>query len=193
MTKDKLLAAIKRTWETLNIVIAQLSKRQPTKDELVAAIDRTWAALNTVLDQLSEAQMTTPLYPGDWTVKDHIVNITYWEKWVVCLLLGKSCCETFGIDRDTYYLYSDELVNQAIWQRTKDIPLAEVLADFRATHQQMLHLIEPLSDDTLQRPCSEQTPDKWEGNWPVIDVIIENTIDSYFENLHGIESLVTKR
>lgn len=161
-----------------------------TKDELLANIDRTWAALNTVLDRLTESQMTTLRDDGGWTVKDHIIHIAYWEKWVVCLLQGKSCYETFGIDRDTYLAKDEDIQNHAIWQQTKDRPLADVLAEFRDTHQLVLDLLEPLGDDVLQRPCREQSRDELAGDLPVITAITYNTADHFEEHLEWIETLV---
>ncbi len=168
-----------------------MQNEQMNKSELLAAIGRSWAALNTALDRLTESQMSTLQDDGGWTVKDHLIHIAYWEKWLVCLLQGQSCCETFGIDRDAYLTKDEDIINEAICQQTRNRSLAAALAEFQDTHQQVLSLLKSLPDDVLQKPCREQSPDdELAGDLTVSTAIIYNTVDHFADHLEWIEALV---
>lgn len=58
-------------------------ERVTTKAELLRAVEHTWAALHAALDRLSARQMTTLSDAHGWTVKDHIIHMTAWERSVV--------------------------------------------------------------------------------------------------------------
>ncbi len=51
-----------------------------TKDELIASIRRDRATLDALVASLDEAQMTTPALDGGWSVKDVLAHISAWEE-----------------------------------------------------------------------------------------------------------------
>ncbi|MDE3096840.1 MAG: ClbS/DfsB family four-helix bundle protein [Chloroflexota bacterium] len=57
-----------------------------TKDELIASIKRDRATLDALVAPLDEAQMTAPALDGGWSVKDVLAHISAWEelclKWI---------------------------------------------------------------------------------------------------------------
>lgn len=57
-----------------------------TKDELLANIRRERARLDTLVSSLSDAQMVAPELDADWSVKDVLAHISAWErlcvKWI---------------------------------------------------------------------------------------------------------------
>jgi hypothetical protein len=56
------------------------------KAELLADIEPAWAALNAALDRLTPTQMTTIKDGQGWTVKDHLIHLTAWERSIVFFL-----------------------------------------------------------------------------------------------------------
>jgi hypothetical protein len=160
-----------------------------TKAELLTDIERTWVALNTALDGLTEAQMTTLRDTQGWTVKDHL---TAWERSTMFFLQGRPRHEGLGVDETVYLNGTDDDINAVIYQQRKALPLAEALAQFRRTHQELLAILQPLTDEALNRRYRHYLPDEpGEGDGPpAINVIYGNTAHHFAEHLTWIEALV---
>ncbi len=164
-----------------------------SKAELMSEIDRAWTRLNEALDRLTEAQMTDIRDPQGWAVKDHLVHIAAWERSVAVHLQGKPRHEGLGVDEQIYDTGDDDTINAAIYEQRKDVSPAEALVDLRAVHDQLLRLIEPLSDDDLYRANSDFQPeDSGERDErPIIGMIYGNTANHFREHQEWIESLVS--
>lgn len=169
-------------------------RRVPTKAELLADIERTWTALNAALDRLTEAQLTIPRDAQGWTAKDHIIHLTHWERSMVFFLQGKPRHDGLGVDEALYLKGTDDEINAAIHDQHKNLSLAEALAQFHDTHGQLLKLLQPLTDDDLQKPYRHYLPDEpGAGDGPsAIDLIDGNTANHFREHLAWIEALADK-
>jgi hypothetical protein len=163
-----------------------------TKTELMQAIDRAWTALNAALDRLSEAQLTALKDPQGWAIKDHLVHLTYWERSVVFFLRGEPRHTALGVDEALYLKGSDDEINAAIFHAHADVALAEALSRFRKTHQQLMTLLQPLTDADLQKRYRDYLPgESAEGAGPpAINVIYGNSANHFAEHLTWIERLV---
>jgi hypothetical protein len=167
-------------------------QREYTKTELLAAIERNWIALNAALGRLSEPQLTTIHDAQGWTVKDHIIHMTRWENSVVSFLRGLPRHVGLGVEEALYRDGPYDDINAVIHQQTRGLPLSEAMAQFQATHQQLLALLEPLTDADLHKPYGaylRTAPDDSQGP-PAIDLIYGNTADHFAEHLEWIEALV---
>ena len=165
-----------------------------TKAELLAEIEHTWASLNAALDHLTEAQMTALKDAQGWSVKDHLIHLTAWERSVVFFLQGKPRHAGLGVEEALYLKGSDDAINAIVFQQCKDLPLVEALAQFRDVHQQLLRLLASLTDADLQKPYRHYLPDEprdGEGP-PAINVIYGNSARHFAEHVVWIEALVGK-
>ena len=163
------------------------------KAELIDAIERTWPALNAVLDRLTPSQLMLKDAEG-WTVQDHVVHMAAWERSVVFLLQGKPRHEGLGVDETVYEQGNEDRINAVVQQQRNDLSWNEALAQLRAVHQEMIALLEPLSDHDLQQPYRHYLPDepgKGDGP-PVIDVIYGNTAGHWGEHQAWIGALVNE-
>ena len=163
-----------------------------TKAELLIDIEHAWTTLNTTLDSLTEAQMTIPHDAEGWTIKDHLVHLTFWERSVVAFLQGQPRHQGLGVEETLYLKGNDDEINAAIYQQHKDLPLSEALAQFRRTHQQLLKLLEPLTDADLQKPYRHYLPEEpGEGDGPpALNVVYSNSAHHFAEHLPWIAALV---
>ncbi len=168
-------------------------RRITTKAELLEDIERTWAALNAALDRLTETQMTTIRDAQGWTVKDHLIHLAHWERSVVFFLQGKPRHAGLDVDEALYLNSNDDEINAVIFQGRKDDPFGEALAQFRDIHQQLLKLLQPLTDADLQQPYRHYLPNEpGEGDGPpAINVIYGNSAHHFAEHLAWIEALVS--
>lgn len=170
-------------------------RRVTAKAELLADTEQGWSALNAALDRLAEVQLTTIRDAQGWSVKDHLVHLTAWERSMVYLLSGRPRHEGLGVEEAVYLKdkeNEDDEINAVIQAQHKDLPLPTVLSRFREVHQQLLHALEPLTDADLQLPYRHYLPDEpGEGDGPpVLNMIYGNSADHFTEHLEWIESLV---
>ena len=162
------------------------------KTKLLADIERTWTALNAQLGRLSEEQMTTIEDHAGWTVKDHIVHIARWEQSVVFYLQGKPRWAGLGVDEDLFKSHDYDDVNAAMQRQNRNLPQAAALKQMRSTHQEMMALLQPMTDVDLNKPLHPTYPDEFKG-WDdphLLPMIISNTSGHYTEHMPWIEALV---
>lgn len=164
------------------------------KTELLADIEHNWTALNAVLDRLTETQLTTIQDAQGWTVKDHVIHMTCWERSIVYFLQRKPRHLGLGVEETLYLKGSEDAVNAAIFQQTSSLALNDALLQFRETHQQLLGLLKLQTDADLHKRYREFLPDEpVDGDGPLaINLIIGNTSGHFAEHLRWIEALVSK-
>jgi hypothetical protein len=165
-----------------------------TKAELLPAIAQHWTALQAALARLRETQLTTIRDAHGWSVKDHLVHLIYWERSALYFLQGQPRHLGLDVEEAVYLTEDDDLINAAIWQKHKNRPLPEVLADLQTVHQQLLVALQPLTDADLQQPYRAYLPDEpGEGDGPpAINVVYGNSGHHFAEHLAWIEALVSQ-
>ncbi|RIK37764.1 MAG: hypothetical protein DCC55_23235 [Chloroflexi bacterium] len=166
-----------------------------TKAELLTAIEENWAALTATLDRLSEAQLTSIHDAQGWTIKDHLIHMSYWERSVVFFLQGQPRHEGLDVDEALYLTGDEDAVNEAIFHKHKATPLATARVHLEDMTQQLVSLLEPLSDEDLQKPYRAYLPDEpGEGDGPpAINVIYSNSAHHFAEHLAWIEALAARQ
>ena len=165
-----------------------------TKAELLEDIEKAWPELQAYLSRLSESQLTTIKDAEGWTVKDHIIHMTAWERSVVFFLQGKPRHEGLEVDVEVYLRHDDDEINAAVYEARKDLPYSEALGQFREVHAQLMRLVEQMTDDDLQKPYSHFLPNEpRDGDEPTaLDMIYGNTADHFSEHLGWIRDLVKR-
>jgi hypothetical protein len=165
-----------------------------TKSKLIADIEQSWTRFNTAINRLTDSQLTTVRDEQGWAVKDHISHLTRWERSVVFFLRGQPRHLSLGVEEALYLKDQDDAINSAMYRQTRDIPLEEVLREFRDTHQQLLKLLEPLTDADLQKRYRDYLPDEPGKGDDVlaVNVIVGNSAKHYDEHLGWIEVLVSQ-
>jgi hypothetical protein len=126
-----------------------------TRQELLDQIRTERGRLEETLARLTHAQMLIPGVDGKWSVKDALAHISTWERWMIrwtnSLLRGEK--------PDTPEPWDIERMNAGTYARVKEIPLAEVLEEFRNSYWDSLALAESLSEEQLQTAHT--------GTWPM--------------------------
>ena len=163
-----------------------------TKAELLVEIEHAWTTLNAALDRLTEAQMSVSQDAQGWTVKDHLIHLTFWERSVIFFLQGQPRHQGLGVEEALYLKGGDDEINAAIYQQHKDLSVSEPLAQFRSTHQQLLKVLQPLTDSDLQKLYRHYLPEEpGEGDGPpALNVIYGNSAHHFAEHLSWITALV---
>ncbi len=158
-----------------------------TKADLTREIDDAWTSLTATLDGLTAAQMAGLRDGVGWTVTDHLVHIAAWERSVVVFLQGKPRHTGLGIDVHLYRTGDED----AIQRQRQDVTAAAV-AELRAVHAELLHLLAPLHDDDLYQASSTYQPADTDelDERPIIGMIYSNTANHFREHQAWIAQLV---
>jgi hypothetical protein len=157
------------------------------KAELLERINQEYAALEQTLGKLNERQMTTASADG-WSAKDNLAHIAAWQ----------GILRVFHIERRPFheaapgiaadYVKDDvDTINNALYLRDRDLPLAEVLDSFRRSHQQTLAQIEGMSEAELFR---SYTPQGRTNSGQLVDWIAGDTYEHYSEHHATIRALL---
>ena len=145
------------------------------KAELLGNMQAGYNTFEALLAGLNEAQMTTPGVNGEWSVKDNLAHLTAWHLRQLDLLQGVRQGKEPGI-RLVQDSSVDE-INERFYQENKDRSLAEVLAAFRSSYQDVLADVQAMTDEELNKPIS------WLDDRPIWLWVAGNTYDHYEE--HG--------
>lgn len=163
-----------------------------TKTDLLAQIEEGWNALHALLDVLTDYQLTQIKNPDGWAIKDHVAHLAAWENSVVALLMGISRHEGLGVSQAVYDSDELDVINKAIFEAHKDEPTHVVFPNFHKTHEKLLSLIAPLTDEILNKGYSHFLATETGGHLPTINVIYGNTVHHFKEHLGWIEAMLAK-
>jgi hypothetical protein len=101
--------------------------------------------LEALLNDLSDEEMARPGVTDDWSVKDHLVHLTWWEQRVILMLSGAAD----PIDAIPNGQDGDDTINAHVYGQNQQRSLGDVRAAFDRSYQEMLDLIATAPDDVL--------------------------------------------
>ncbi len=119
------------------------------KQQLLERVDKAWEDLKQSYAGLSEHELTEAGVMGDWSVKDIIAHVTWWEeealKYLPVLLKG-------GTPPRYSALYGGiDAFNTLMTQRKRSLSLAEVLQERNDTHRRLIKFIQDAPEDQCRR------------------------------------------
>ncbi len=146
------------------------------KATLLDNIQAGYNQFETLLAPLNEDQMTTLTVNGTWSIKDNIAHLTAWQGYLLEHLQGV----IDGKEPPEFMpgLTTEDEENERVYQDNRELPLAEVLAAFRASYQRVLATVQNVSEESMNAPL----PWSKSGN-PAWSLIAGNTYEHYEE--HG--------
>jgi hypothetical protein len=119
------------------------------KSQLLKRLDKAWEAFKASYAGLPESEMMEPGVTGDWSVRDIIVHVTWWEeealKHLPTILAGgtppRYSVKYGGIDA----------FNAQMTEQKRDLSLSEVLRQQDDTHRRIIDTILSAPDDQILR------------------------------------------
>lgn len=133
-----------------------------TKPQFITTLKEARAEWEALLAKFDAAQMTQFSSPEEWSLKDTIAHITWFEREMVALIRAKKF-----IGSELWNLPTDER-NAAIHAELKDQPLDQVRVESQAAYQDLLAALETLADVDFNDPASfPGMPEDWIP-WEVI-------------------------
>ena len=124
--------------------------RPADKAELLAIIQTGYNQFENLLATLSAEQMTTPGVNGSWSVKDNLAHLAAWQNYQAARMQG--VLDGAEPPHLAPGHEDEDAINEYLYQQNKDRPLADMLADFRASYQRVLAATQALSWEALNDP-----------------------------------------
>ena len=119
------------------------------RQQLLNRLDIAWVAFQASYAGLSSSRLTEPGVVGDWSVKDIIAHVTWWEEEALrhlpLIIAG---------DRPPRYSVTYggiDAFNAMMAERKRDVPLPDVLTQQNDAHQRLIDFIQSVSEDQFTR------------------------------------------
>jgi hypothetical protein len=145
------------------------------KDDLLRELRAGHETLAATLRTLTPEQLTRPgVYAddnGDWTVKDILAHITWWEQ---------SCFGWLGLPPTVQRsaipqgLDGDDAINAAIFEGNRDRTLEDVQSSFERSFTVLLRGVEAASEEQIDAPRASDP-----GGTPLWELFPGNTYEHY--------------
>ncbi|MYD11591.1 MAG: ClbS/DfsB family four-helix bundle protein [Chloroflexi bacterium] len=138
-------------------------------------LEALWLALDN--DEMTRRPGPQP----DWSVKDVIAHITWWEQsmtnWVSRALTGEMLARTETPDE----------INARVFADNRDMPLDTVLAAFKASFPPLEALLNRLTDDEINdaEVCDIR-------GMPLLNFIVGNTFAHYADHVDDLRAYIER-
>jgi hypothetical protein len=119
------------------------------RSQLLKRLDKAWQAFKESYAGLSDAELMEPGVTGDWSVRDIIAHVTWWEEealtYLPLILNGRKpprYSVTYG---------GIDAFNAQRTEQKSDLSLSEVLWQREDTHRRLVDFIQGVSEDQFAR------------------------------------------
>lgn len=148
-----------------------------------------WDAL---LSAIGPERMTQPCIAGHWSVKDVVVHITAYERWLVNWLEAASRHD-FPPPSPLDDADIDQR-NAIVYAASKDRSLDDALAEAQHTFQELLRRVETLSEWDLVDPKRTEwfVRPYWNEGTALWEAIINLSYDHYQEHVPDLQAWMKK-
>jgi len=123
------------------------------RTQALARIDAERAAWGALVDEVGPDRMEEPGPMGDWTFKDLASHLTGWRAYSLARLEAGLAGEADPPPPWPAALTGDDAINAWIYDRERDRPLADVLAEADATFPRLRAAVAALAEDELRDPA----------------------------------------
>jgi Mycothiol maleylpyruvate isomerase N-terminal domain len=111
------------------------------KAQILEQVRATHQEFEGILAQIAPDRLTQPGVNGDWTVKDVLAHITWWEQHLLRRLrTGQDDLYTPDVDPRE----ATHEVNAVVFAASRERPLDDVRAEFGASYRELLAELEAL-------------------------------------------------
>ena len=119
------------------------------RQQLLNRLDSAWAPFQASYAGLPTSLLTEPGVTGDWSVKDIIAHVTWWEKEALRHL--PSIIEGERPPRYSEAYGGIDAFNAMMAEQERDLSLSDVLAQQDDTHRRLIEFIQSVPEDQFAR------------------------------------------
>ena len=116
---------------------------------LLKRVDRAWEALKASYAGLSDAELTEPGVTGDWSIKDIIAHVTWWEEEALThlpLILAGGRPPRYSVKYGGIDAFNAQMA-----EKKRKLSLSEVLQQRDDTHRRLTDFIQSVPEDQIAR------------------------------------------
>ena len=148
--------------------------------EVMHTARSNWEAL---LAEAGEARLTEPGVEGEWSLKDIIAHITYFETWAADNVLAFRR----GLPRPQpeYQGLEVDEENALIYERFRSKSLPQVLQESQISFRRSIEAVQGLRDEDLHDPKFTRVPD---ADWTVFDLLEGDTFEHYNDHSSSVRA-----
>jgi uncharacterized protein (TIGR03083 family) len=158
-----------------------------TRSRLLEQMRAGRAAFESLLAGASDDVLLRRPSAGDWSVKDVLAHVSCWDRHILAWLHSSESGRRPDLPRPAGLSDAEvDEFNAANLAAFRDRPLADVLAEFRASFADLLASAESLPEDALLTPGHFD----WTGERPLWFYFAANSFWHYAEHEQQVRSLV---
>ena len=143
-----------------------------------ALIRETGTRLDLLIARLSVEEMNRPGVVGVWSVKDVLAHLAYWQRYAADILRAAADGSTPDLVGDD----ATERFNASVVKQYYQRPLSRVIAEWHAAREELIDLLEDVSDEDLTDP----TRFPWSGGRALLDHIAGSSYAHEQEHIQQI-------
>lgn len=149
------------------------------KETFLEILQTTRAQWEALLKEIDEARMTQPGVEGEWSIKDIIAHIAWYEREMVGILQSRA------LDGSSLWVLPNAERNAAIFDQNRDRSLQDVLAEARRVYTELLEALQSLAEEDLIDPGRYRD---MPADWVPWRVFADNTYDHYSAHIPTIRA-----
>jgi hypothetical protein len=119
------------------------------RQQLLQKLDKAWAEFKESYAGLTDAQLTEPGVMGDWSVKDILAHVTWWEEEALKHL--PLIIEEGRPPRYSTQYGGIDAFNALMTERKQDLSLADVVRQQGETHRHLIEYIQSVPEEQFTR------------------------------------------
>ena len=151
------------------------------KDEVITRVRIERSRWSEIIDHIDDDLMLKPGVEGDWSAKDILAHVIWYEREIVGLLRARAF-----VGSDLWALPVDER-NAGVHEETRSMTLDELRDESERVFPDLLEQLEALPEDAYGDPSSfPGMPAEWEPWF----IIAGNTFNHYPDHTESLRQLL---
>lgn len=149
------------------------------KAELLDSIRSRRREWDEALAGVAEERNQVAGASGEWSVKDVVAHVTWWESQTADMIQTKT------LSNDKIWQMPQDARNHAVYMENRDRPLDEIREESRAAFLWLIASIESLEDHDLADPGRYRN---MPSEWTPWRVIVANSYAHYYQHIPDIRA-----
>lgn len=129
-------------------------------EQILARLDRAWKDFEESYAGLTEAELLTPGVTGQWSVRDIIAHVTWWEEEALTHL--PEILEGYSPPRYSVKYGGIDAFNALMTEKRKDLSLAEVLHQHDEVHARLVQYVRDAPEELFATETRFRRRLKWD-------------------------------
>lgn len=152
-----------------------------SKNELVEAMVSARNTLDSLIDQIKRSNMTLPGVSGEWSVKDILAHLTAYDRWLALTLALR------GQKPPDFWIEDTPLdeSNRRLFEENRDMPLDEVLQQYREIWRDILDETRARSETYL---FTEQSVQGYPDKFKPCDILRSESYGHYLDHVPALRA-----